>query len=81
MSVVTAKLKAGSGVGDDVGVGVAVGLGVAVAVTSAAWVWVGWIAVVGETAAGVQAVRRINTRLTATHKFFIAALYLVREKG
>jgi hypothetical protein len=36
---------------------------------------------VGETAAGVQAVRRINTRLTATHKFFIAALYLVREKG
>ena len=74
ISVVTAKLKAGSGPGDGVGVGV--GLGVAVTVASVVCVWVGWFVAVGETTPGVQAVRMSKARLVTTNKVFIAALYL-----
>ena len=77
MSVVTAKLKAGSGVG--VSVAVAVGMGVVVMAAAAVWVVVGGIVEVGVPGPGVQAPRMNTKRLTSTHKCFIAALYLVKK--
>jgi hypothetical protein len=74
MSVVTAKLKAGSGVGARVVV--AVGTGVVVAAATVVCVLVGRVVAVGGKAAGVQALRRSRKRLPNTHKYFIAALYL-----